>query len=151
MSALLKTALDYVASHCPQREYEYLREALENDSKERFFVVTGQPGTGSLSYCPLSSGNHISRFCILHAGKTLFVLYLHLYRPEKELPMAVHFRRLGTSSSTPKGGQSTISDDSETLLQTVEVAAIAWALDFYLFAAHLQPPSSQKNAWFSAV
>jgi len=52
--------------------------------------VTGQPGTGSSSYCPLSSGNHILRLRS-YAGNTLFILYLLLYRLERELPTAVQF------------------------------------------------------------
>ena len=60
---LLQTALDLLAPNQQLqaiiilREYEYLREVLENDSKEWYFVVAGQPGTGS-SLLP-SSGNHI--------------------------------------------------------------------------------------------
>ena len=198
---LLQTALDFQPPTQESqvivvlREYEYLREALENNWKGWFFVVTGQPGTGSSSYCPLSSGNHTSRFCILHKGKTLFVLYLLLYRLEKELPTAVQFSETEYIFFDAKGGsrRSTISDDSETLPRgcwclcdgsayveypchhftrsglftflvtsaspetykkwrnqtdaitvvkalprTVEVAAIAWVLNSYLLAAHIQ-------------
>ena len=47
------------------REYEYLWEILEDDSRF-FFVVTGQPGTSSSSYCPQAGITPYNSSCRKH-------------------------------------------------------------------------------------